>query len=116
MAFGTPKPTSQRPSTQTCISSRRWVADLIFCSLTTTCICIFGILFRSRSLALDRFDAVLGHTFDNPDFGLDSGGITLDVDERLCLLDQLAVRVVDVRKFWDIERIGFTMKDNVAPL
>lgn len=93
-----------------------WVAVLLFCSLSITCIGILGIICKSKSLAPNRFDAVFGHTYDNPDFGLDSGATTLGVDERLRLLGHLEVRVGDVRKGWDVGRIGLAMKDNVSTL
>lgn len=71
---------------------------------------------ESRSLAPKRFDPVIGQTFDNPDFGLDPGGTTLDVDDRLRLLGQLEIQIGDVRKDWDVGRISFAVKENVAPL
>lgn len=93
-----------------------WVASLLICSLTVLCLGIFGIICESRSLAPKRFDPVIGQTFDNPDFGLDPGGTTLDVDDRLRLLGQLEIQIGDVRKDWDVGRISFAVKENVAPL
>lgn len=93
-----------------------WVASLLICSLTVLCLGIFGIICKSRSLAPKRFDPVIGQTFDNPDFGLDPGGTTLDVDDRLRLLGQLEIQIGDVRKDWDLGRLSFAVKENVAPL
>ncbi|KAH9988759.1 hypothetical protein F4779DRAFT_638277 [Xylariaceae sp. FL0662B] len=93
-----------------------WVACLLICSLTLLAIGSFGIICEKRCLAPKRFEPVLGQTFDNPDFGLGSGGTTLDVDERLQLLGRLEVRVGDTRKGWDVGRIGFAIRENIAPL
>ncbi|KAI1498917.1 hypothetical protein F5X99DRAFT_391829 [Biscogniauxia marginata] len=70
-----------------------WVTVLLICSLILIGIGILGIVCESRSLAPNRFDAVLRHTFDNPEFGAGIGGTTLDVDERLKLLGQIEVEV-----------------------
>ncbi|KAI0551664.1 hypothetical protein F4679DRAFT_134534 [Xylaria curta] len=93
-----------------------WVTLTIFCSLTAITLGAIGLICELRSMIPNRFDSVLGLTYNNRDLGLLVDGSVLGTDERLRLLNQLEVRVGDVMGHADIGRIAFAMKDEVLPV
>ncbi|KAI3319507.1 hypothetical protein HD806DRAFT_525491 [Xylariaceae sp. AK1471] len=93
-----------------------WITLLVLCSLSGITIGIVGLICEARSLAPDRFDPVLGLTFDNTELGLPLGGSAVGVDDRLCLLNQLVVRVGDVARDEEIGRIGLAIESRVSPV
>ncbi|KAH9897424.1 hypothetical protein F4778DRAFT_783007 [Xylariomycetidae sp. FL2044] len=97
-------------------ASAGWITVVIACSLMLLGFGILGIICESKCLAPNRFDSVLSHTYDNPQFEPESGASTVDVEARLKQLGNLEVRVGDVSKGGDVGRIGLGLKSKVQGL
>ncbi|KAI1153940.1 hypothetical protein F4825DRAFT_413406 [Nemania diffusa] len=93
-----------------------WVTLNFICLLTALALAIIGLVCESRSVVPNRFDSVLGLTYNNQDLGLEMDGSVLGVDERLRLLSQLEVRVGDVKGNAETGRIAFAAKDKPLPV
>lgn len=93
-----------------------WVVVLLLCSATLLCVGTFGIVCESRSLAPGMFDPVLSHTCNNITFGIEPGGSTLDVEDRLRILGHMEVRVGDIHHVSDVGYIGLAVKEKVMPM
>lgn len=91
-----------------------WITLLLLCSLTTMTIGIINIVRESRLLIPDRFDPVIGLTYNNPDLGIPWGCSTVGVEDRLRLLSKLEVQVGDLAGNEEIGKIGFALKNKVC--
>ncbi|ORY57765.1 uncharacterized protein BCR38DRAFT_448607 [Pseudomassariella vexata] len=93
-----------------------WVALLMITSMMLVFSGVLGIVCAILTTTPDRFDPVIGQTYDNPAISVLSGGNTLNYKERARILRKVVVRTGDVSGGADVGRVGLGTIGNVQPL
>jgi hypothetical protein len=80
-----------------------WATVMFVSSIILLCSSVLGVILRLRVNGPDVFDPVAAWTYDNPALPVPSGGMSMDIGERIRALKDVEVRLGDV---WGARVIG----------